>query len=81
MNDNKQVEMSQKDIYKVKNMPIVETKISYIPDKKLWVMKRIETTFLNDKYLNSIKQSSEDKAKSNFDSAVKYKKTNFDDIE
>lgn len=74
-------ELSQKDIYKVKNMPIVETKISYIPDKKLWVMKRIETTFLNDNYLNSIKNSAEDKAKSNFDSAVKYKKTNFDDIE
>jgi len=74
-------ELSQKDIYKVKNMPIVETKISYIPDKKLWVMKRIETTFLNDNYLNSIKNSAEDKAKSNFDSAIKYKKTNFDDIE
>jgi len=74
-------ELSQKDIIKVKNMPIVETKISYIPDKKLWVMKRIETTFLNDNYLNSIKNSAEDKAKSNFDSAIKYKKTNFDDIE
>lgn len=74
-------ELSQKDIIKVKNTPYIETKISYLPDKKLWVMKRIETTFLNDKYLNSIKQSSEDKAKSNFDSAVKYKKTNFDDIE
>jgi hypothetical protein len=74
-------ELSQKDIIKVKNTPYIETKISYLPDKKLWVMKRIETTFLNDNYLNSIKNSAEDKAKSNFDSAIKYKKTNFDDIE
>lgn len=81
MNDNKQVELSQKDIYKVKNMPMVETRISYIPDKKLWVMKRIETTFLNDNYLISIKNSAETKSEDNYAAAVNHKKTTFDDIE
>ncbi len=81
---DEKLSLNDYDIKKIKEIPGVQTKIKYIPEKDLWVFERVETTFIRGAYMRKIQEANNQKVKDNFSEFKKNVlpvKGKFDDIE
>lgn len=55
------MEMNERDIEKLKQLPGVKVNVKYLKDKNLWVIEKTETIFINGVLLDGIKEGKWDK--------------------
>jgi hypothetical protein len=55
------MEMNERDIEKLKQLPGVKVNVKYLKDKNLWIIEKTETIFINGVLLDGIKEGKWDK--------------------